>query len=66
MAAGHKEEAAVRFSPPYLIVIGLEVGAQFLTVAADDSLGFGSGRFDGFHLSAKFRVLGVEVLITPY
>lgn len=48
---------------PYLIVIWLVV-RQLLAVGGDSPLGFGSALVDGFHLSAKFRVLRVEVLVS--
>lgn len=48
---------------PYLIVIGFVV-RKHLAVAADFSLCFSSALVYGFHLSAKFRVLRVEVLIS--
>lgn len=50
---------------PYLIVIWF-VARKRLGVAADSLLAFGSAWLDGFHLSAKFRVMGVEVLVSPW
>lgn len=35
-------------------------------MAADSLLAFSSARLDGFHLSAKFRVMGVEVLVSSW
>lgn len=48
---------------PYLIVIWFVVRKR-LAVTVDSFLGFSSALVDGFHLSAKFRVLRVEVLIS--
>lgn len=50
---------------PYLIVIWF-VARKRLGVAADSLLAFSSARLDGFHLSAKFRVMGVEVLVSSW
>lgn len=48
---------------PYLIVIWFVV-RKLLAVAVDSFLGFSSARVNCFHLSAKFRVLRVEVLVS--
>lgn len=50
---------------PYLIVIWF-VARKRLGVAADSLLAFSSARLNGFHLSAKFRVMGVEVLVSSW
>lgn len=50
---------------PYLIVIWFVLGAEFLTqVDPDHFFGFGSRRWDGFQLRAKFRVLRMKGLIS--
>jgi len=48
---------------PYLIVIWFVV-RKLVAVAVDFFLGFSSTVVNGFHLSAKFRVLRVEVLVS--
>lgn len=48
---------------PYLIIIWFVV-RELLAVAVDSFLGFSSALVDGFHLSAKFRILRVEVLVS--
>lgn len=47
---------------PYLIVIWFVVTS--LRLAVDSLFGFSSAVVDGFHLGAKFRVKGVEVLVS--
>lgn len=48
---------------PYLIIIWFVV-RKLLTVADDSFLGFSSAVVNCFHLSAKFRVLRMEVLVS--
>lgn len=48
---------------PYLIIIWFVV-RKLLAVAVDSFLGFSSALVNGFHLSAKFWVLRVEVFIS--
>lgn len=50
---------------PYLIIIWLVV-RELLAVGVDFFLGFSSALVNGFHLSAKFRVLRVEVLVSSW
>lgn len=52
-----------RLEFPYLIIIWFAV-KMLLRVAVDPFLGFSCAPVRGFHLSAKLRVLRLEVLVS--